>query len=201
MERIITSTGFCIPKNQYFTPFTQDNVISDEIFNRSLVISSDYTLAKYFRDNDIYTSTTVNKVYSDYRSNPTYDNFMLMVDLTSEIFKDCNFLDFISWQISNPHASASSLMFCTDLVMGKLGGLSIYGNIPYSSRFCVNEGLTTEKVRTGMDKMVKRKSDLLRNNNFHADEGVTTWVELFSRLIINRNDFMSFYKYVLCDYY
>lgn len=203
MKQIITSTGFCLPANQYYTPFAHDNVIADEIFNRSLIKSSDYTLAAYFRDNEIYTSTTVNNLYNEYRVDPSYKNFMLLVDLASEIFTASSFLDFITWQMTNPYASATTVMFCADLVNGKLSGMSIYGNTPYNSRFNVNTTLTNEKIRQSVDALAKKfqKEAALMKSSDPMDTRITTWVELFSRLMKNRNDFLSFYRYVLCDYY
>lgn len=203
MAKIIISTGFSIHDTPYYTPFAKDNVISDEIFNRSLIKSTEYTLAAYFRDNDIHTSSAVNKVYEDFRDNPTYENLMIMVDLATEIFKDDDFLDFIARQMGNPHISSASVMFCSDLLNGKISELGIYGNMPYSSRFAVDTGLTTEKVRQRVDNLVKQRRALKNTTRPYNDvnKEINTWVDLFSALLINKNDFLCFYKYVLCDYY
>jgi hypothetical protein len=201
MKTIIATSGFCLPQNPYYTPYEKDNVISDQIFNRSAMKSSEYTLLEYFKDNEIYTSTAVNKLYADYKATPSFDNQLLMIDLASEILKPLRFSEFVSLQLHNPYISTTSLMFCSDLLLGRVTEISSYGNIPYNARFTLNKGLTSEKIRVNVNQLIQRNQKKLSTSVYAQSELRAEWVSVFSDLMKRPGAFILFYKYVLADYY
>lgn len=190
-EFIVAASGFMIPANNYFKPFQPEDTVSDSIFNRSIVASNDATLVEFYKNKNVYRSDTINKLLDDYHDSPTFENYIVLVNVAIEIFKEIDFSAFFKLQATNTTLSNISRKFCLDCINGKFfTNYRDYAIVPFNIRFVHNNALTTDKV-------IENLREFERQTYY-----VNNWETFLTDLSENNRDvFITFFKYIFADYY
>lgn len=191
-DLIIATSGFLLKKNQYFTDFTEDDVTSDLIFNRDIVTSTNKETIDYYIRNDVYRSRAANIAYRDYNSEPTFEHYIALVDIVTDIVKEMDYITFFKLQAANTHLSNIAFQFCLDVTSRKfLTNFRDYSILPFSLRFTIDNGLTTTKSLDNMRLLEKNFSNTMYNS----------WDNLLLDLIDNKQAMLTFYKFIFADFY
>lgn len=191
-EFILATSGFILPKNTYFEVFKNNDSLTDEIFNRSLVVSTSSSLINYFKENLVYKSNTVNECYNRYLTTKEFNDYITLIDIVVDILKDIDINVFFQLQATNKHLSSIAFNFCLDVTSGKFyTNYSDYNIIPFNIRFSINNNLTTQDTITNLKKI---------ENNFKSSN-IYNWELLLSKLAADRDAFLVFYKFMFADYY
>ncbi len=189
---IISTSGFLLKKNQYFTDFTEDDATSDLIFNRDIITSTNKEIIDYYIHNDVYRSRSANIAYKDYNSESTFEHYIALVDIVTDIVKDMDYITFFKLQAANTHLSNMAFQFCLDVTSRKfLTNYRDYAILPFSLRFTIDNGLTTTKTLDNIKSLEKNFSNNLQN----------TWDDLLIELINNKPAMLTFYKFIFADFY
>ena len=187
---IVASSGFIIPANHYFKPFTEEDTVSDHIFNRSIVAANNAKVTEFYKDKNVYRSETINMIINDYLNDQSFDNFMKMLNVAIEIFKEIDFSAFFKLQATNTNLSSISYKFCLDIISGRYHNTYLdYSITPFNLRFTLNNGLTADKVAENIREFEKQ--------SFY----INNWETFLTELSRNKNAFVTFFKYVFADYY
>lgn len=190
-EFIIAASGFMLPANNYFKPFTPEETISDSIFNRSIVASNDAALVEFYKNKNVYRSDTINKLLDAYHDNQNFENYIALVNIAIEIFKEIDFSSFFKLQATNTCLSNISHKFCLDCINGKFfSNYRDYAIVPFNIRFVNNNALTSEKVTENIREFEKQ--------TYYVNNWETFITELAGT---NRDTFITFFKYIFADYY
>lgn len=188
---ILATSGFIIPENSYYTQFTEEDIASDSIFNRSIITANDTTLINFFKTNQIYRSKLVNQAYEKYESTKSFEDYMTLIDFVIDILKDINFGAFFKIQADNRHLSNISFMFCRDVYSGKfMENYLQYNAMPFNARFTINNGNTSQTVAQKFKELDQ-----------YTPYFVNTWEQFMTEITNNRDAFLIFYKYIFADYY
>lgn len=191
-DLIIATSGFLLKKNQYFTFFTEDDVTSDLIFNRDIVTSTNKETIDYYIRNDVYRSRAVDIAYINYNGEPTFENYIALVDIVTDIVKDMDYITFFKLQAANTHLPNMSFQFCLDVTSRKfLTNYRDYAILPFSLRFTIDNGLTTTKSLDNIKALEKNFSNTMNNS----------WDSLLLDLIKDKQAMLTFYKFIFADFY
>ena len=87
-KQILTTSGFILPDNQYFKILTKEDISDISIFNRTALLTTNSAMSTMAETNQIYYSPIASKAYLDYMSDNSFENYLRMVDITSEIFSN-----------------------------------------------------------------------------------------------------------------
>lgn len=190
-EFIVAASGFMIPANNYFKPFQPEDTVSDAIFNRSIVASNDALLVEFYKNKNVYRSETINKLLNNYLESSTFENYIALVNVAIEIFKEIDFSSFFKLQATNTTLSNMSRKFCLDCINGKFfTNYRDYAIVPFNIRFVHNNALTTDKVVENLREFEKQ--------TYYVNNWETFLTELAET---NRDTFVTFFKYIFADYY
>jgi len=190
-EFIVAASGFMIPMNSYFTPFEPEDTVFDTIFNRSIVAKNDSPLIEFYKNKNVYRSDTINKLLDVYQDQPTFENYMNLMNIAIDIFKEIDFSSFFKLQATNTNLSNISRKFCLDCMAGKFfANYRDYAIVPFNIRFVSNNALTTDKVKENINEFEKQ--------SFYVNNWETFLSELSEN---NRDTFITFFKYIFADYY
>jgi len=190
MNYILLTTGFLVPANSYFNIASKEYNFIKDLFNRTQgnVINSE--ILDFFKENEVYTSSIINNAYKKYLENKNFDNLISLVNITTDIFKNISFIEFIKLQMTNKHLSPISISFCFDLVEDNfIEKHANYYVIPSNIKFNLNNNLTKDKILENIKKIEK-------GNKFHVIEN---WENILSKLIVNKEAFETFFKYIFVD--
>lgn len=201
-QMILTTSGFVLPENTYYTPYAKD---SDPLTLLNSLKSFTYAndaLTDYFNANDVHNSSTSDVLYHAYRKSPTHDNFMAIVDYVCEIIGSIGFVEFVEAQIVNPHLAPVSLVMCKDLITDRFNEFQAYHRLSSNMRFTMNKGLTSGRASQLTDAFVKDVRDTMKAANMYCySEHSHTWVEVLSKLMSKKSDFVAFFRYVFVHSY
>jgi len=190
-EFIIAASGFVIPVNYLFEPFEPDDTTFDSVFNRSVTSTVNTQLIEFYKNKNVYHSTVINKLLEQYQNQPTFENYISLLDVTVDIFKEVDFQTFFKLQAANSNLSNISRKFCLDCLSGKFfTNYRDYLIIPFNIRFVNNNALTTDKARENITEFEKQSYF------------VNNWETFLSELSKdNCAPFITFFKYIFADYY
>lgn len=188
---IVAASGFMIPQNPYFTAFEPDDTNLDSIFSRSIVAKNDSKMMEFYKNKNVYRSDTINKLLDTYQNNQSFENYIELVNVAIDIFKEIDFSSFFKLQATNTNLSNMSRKFCLDCMSGKFfTNYRDYAIVPFNIRFVSNNALTTDKVKENIHEFEKQ--------SFY----VNNWETFLTGLSeLNRDTFITFFKYIFADYY
>lgn len=191
-DLIIATSGFFLTRNSYFTNFTEDDITADLIYNRDIVTSTSKETMDYYVRNEVYRSRTASLAYGKYLSEPVFDNYIALIDITLDILKDMEYLTFFKLQAANNHLSPLAYKFCLDVVSGKFKDTyRDYNILPFSLRFTIDNGMSTT--------LSLRRIKEVETAATQASHG--SWSTLMSSLIEDREAMVTFYKFIFADFY
>lgn len=185
---IVTTSGFILPSNYYFIPLTKDEVTSSSIFNRNITITTDNNLAEMLDNKILYYSPIANKAYLDYSNSGSFDNYINLVNIATDILSKVDYFTFFKLQANNKHISMYSLKFCEDLYKENfILNYYQYAIIPFNARLVIDN--------TSIDTTSIEFYKLDKNRYFN------TWEQVLTSLASNRNVFPIFFRYLFVDSY
>lgn len=188
---IVAASGFMIPMNSYFKPFEPEDTAFDTIFNRSISSTINTQLIDFYRNKNVYRSDTINKLLEQYQDQPTFENYMNLLNVAIDIFKEIDFSSFFKLQATNTNLSNMSRKFCLDCMAGKFfQNYRDYAIVPFNIRFVSNNAMTTDKVKENIHEFEKQ--------SYYVNNWETFLTELSEN---NRDAFVTFFKYIFADYY
>lgn len=187
---ILTTSGFILPNNPYYSILPPEKVESNSIFNRSTVISTDNGISDYVKHNSIYTSEASNTAYKDYMADKSFSSYIHLVDIASEVLNKINVNNFFELQANNRNMSPMVFMACLDLYKDTfIYNHMKYAVIPMAGRFVSDTSKTNESIANNLQ--------LLKNNSGYLN----TWEKKLASLVDNKDAFCSFFKLVFVDSY
>lgn len=190
-EFIVAASGFMIPQNSYFKPFEPEDSSLDSIFSRSIVSKKDSSLLEFYKNKNVYRSDPINKLLNNYQTEPSFENYMNLLNVAIDIFKEIDFSSFFKLQATNTNISPMSRKFCLDCMSGKFFmNYRDYSIVPFNIRFVNNNALTADQVKNNIREFEKQ--------SFY----VNNWETFLSEMSENSRDaFVTFFKYIFADYY
>ena len=188
---ILTTSGFILPENQHYTVLTKERLGETSVFKRTALVTSNSTVADLVTTNQIYHSPVANEAFLKFESTGSFEDFMRLVDLTSEILGTVDLNKFFELQANNRHLSQYSFKMCVDLLSCKFySNYHEYSTIPANVRFCADNGYSASQFASNV-KLLHRS----KNHN------ASTWERLLSCLSDNKTAFSTFFKYIFVDSY
>jgi len=188
---ILTTSGFIIPNNNYYTVLTKDKIADTSIFNRTVLYSVNSGINKLIDTNQIYHSEVANKAYKKFEGSGSFEDFIFMVDIATDILSKIDYDEFFKLQANNPHISAFGIKMCEELLNGMFfKTYRQYAIFPFNLRFSINNGLTSERIEENLK--------IMRNSKKRS---LATWQNLLSKLANDRSAFCTFFKYIFVDSY
>lgn len=189
---ILTTSGFIIPDNDYYEPLKKES-LSSNIFNKNLSVIKNASLVEFTKNNEIQHSVMANEYYKKYLAEPTFENFMNMVDLTANVLSKISYSKFFELQANNRNLSFTSFMFCLEIYKGTfLTNHTQYTTIPLSARLVIDSSVTDNVICNNLAKLKQCDSD--------QTSGVT-WSWFLSYLSVDKGAFLTFFKYIFTDPY
>lgn len=190
-QYIIAASGFMIPMNIYFKPFEFEDVTFDGILSRSVTSTINAQLIEFYKNKNVYRSDTINKLLKQYQNEPNFENYMNLLNIAIDIFKEIDFSSFFKLQATNTNLSNISYKFCIDCLSYKFfTNYRDYFIIPFNIRFVNNNAMTIDKVKKNIYEFEKQSYD------------VNNWETFLTQLSdTNRDAFITFFKYIFADYY
>lgn len=191
-DRVYTTTGLLIPPSPLYEVYEKSATPLEQLFSRSMIDNSDLGVLDFYKSNEIFTSLQANRLYLNYISEPTYDNFMEMVNFATDIFKGVTCREFFQDQVASLHISQMTLMLCKDIINGNIGNYIQYAGVSPGSRFVISNGVTVNKANETMKKLF---SEVDRRY------GSISWVQVLTPVVENEGAFVMMFKHFFVDYY
>lgn len=194
MEFITISSGFIIPKNNYYSQYNREDDLFDEILERGLYKSKLEQYNDFLHKNGIYVSNIITQKYKAYNENAKFDTYIDLLDISIEILKGITLNDFVYAQVNNKFLTDISFSFCMDLLTGDFANRkNDYLIVPFNLRL----NMYNELTKIDMDER-KKKLDRFYARNY---TGNRSWEELLSNLFIQKELFPIFFRYLFVDFY
>jgi len=194
MELITISSGFIIPKNNYYNQHNREDDLFDEILERGLYESKLKQYNDFLYKNGIYVSNIITQKYKAYNESAKFDAYMDLLDISIEILKGIALKDFAYAQVNNKFLTDISFSFCMDLLTGDFANRkNDYLIVPFNLRL----NMYNELTKIDMDER-KKKLDRFYARNY---TGNRSWEELLSNLFMQKELFPVFFRYLFVDFY
>lgn len=188
---ILTTSGFILPNNGYYAILDTNKLSSDSIFSKTTVIPTDNNLVSYTKNNFIYQSPLANEAYKKYEATKSFDTFMTLVNIATEILSGISYDTFFEVQANNRNMSPYSFLFCLDVYTSKfICKRHTYDAMPLSARFTPYGTVSEETIK----KNVRYVQQVKENYRL-------TWETALAELAEDRHAFSTFFKYVFVDVY
>ena len=194
MEFITISSGFIIPKNNYYNQHNREDDLFDEILERGLYESKLKQYNDFLYKNGIYVSNIITQKYKAYNENAKFDTYIDLLDISIEILKGITLKDFVYAQVNNKFLTDISFSFCMDLLTGDFTNRkNDYLIVPFNLRL----NMYNELTKIDIDER-KKKLDRFYARNY---TGNRSWEELLSNLFTQKELFPIFFRYLFVDFY
>lgn len=191
-ELIYTTTGILIPKSDHYQVYEKNASPLEQLFSRSTIASSELAVLDFYKTNEIYTSLQANRLYINYIKNPTFDNFIEILNFATEIFESISCREFFEAQVTSLHISQMTLMLCRDIVDGNITNYYQYAGVSPNSRFVINNGVTETKAMENLKKIFP---------NSRQKFSSLSWVDILTPVVENKSAFVTMFKHLFVDYY
>ena len=194
MEFITISSGFIIPKNNYYSQYNREDDLFDEILERGLYESKLKQYNDFLYKNGIYVSNIITQKYKAYNENAKFDTYIDLLDISIEILKGITLKDFVYAQVNNKFLTDISFSFCMDLLTGDFTNRkNDYLIVPFNLRL----NMYNELTKIDIDER-RKKLDRFYARNY---TGNRSWEELLSNLFMQKELFPIFFRYLFVDFY
>ena len=194
MEFITISSGFIIPKNNYYNQHNREDDLFDEILERGLYESKLKQYNDFLYKNGIYVSNIITQKYKAYNENAKFDTYIDLLDISIEILKEIALKDFVYAQVNNKFLTDISFSFCMDLLTGDFTNRkNDYLIVPFNLRL----NMYNELTKIDIDER-RKKLDRFYARNY---TGNRSWEELLSNLFMQKELFPIFFRYLFVDFY
>lgn len=180
-DNILLTSGFVIPNNKWFTKL---DIESQEDANLPQRLKDLITKGL------LYSSSVANEAYLSYINKPDFDNYMVMVDIFTDIFKEYNYIKFCKDQTSNPYLSPLGFRMVLDTVSSSTCSpdFEVYSLVP---NFISSGNSDEQKELAGREG---RLNSAIDRNNIQSTSGY------LAGLVMNRSVFSNIFKYMLTDF-
>lgn len=189
---LLTSSGFILSDNKHYEVLTYDQASDASLFARTSFANTNSSLLEEVKSNQIYHSVAANNAYAKYATTGSFEDYMDLVDLATDILTAGDYLSFFAIQAGNKNMSPISFRMCVELYnFTFLKTYPKYITVPANIRLTSDNGLTSSQIAANIREFKK--------NNM--SEYTSNWVLLLSELADNRGAFSTFFKYVFVDAY
>lgn len=189
-DMILVSSGFIIPSNRLFDLVTKDNTYRESVLGKRNGVAKDAILSDLVKAGALSSSATCNDVYLKYTHNPTFDNYIEMVDIVSEIFKPISLIEFMKIQARNTYLSPLGFKLCMDMVTDRLyKTYRDYSVAPSFFRLAKPSDISPEEI-------LRRETEI--NKIFKHNPNIS-FADIFASMIQDRGALPAFFQYVLTD--
>lgn len=153
-----------------------------------MILAEDFT-TKHNLGFEVYRVDGFQTLYSTYLSNPTHENFMLLVDLVSRIIGNLSVEEFfIKGQANNSTVTPLTLCFIEDILSGDYYKTHLkYAVATSGLKMCILSNPTQ-----GPKSEKKLKEAWVKGGN-------RSMTHILSEIITDKEVFMSFLRYVFND--
>lgn len=186
---VLLTSGFIIPENKWFTTISDDATYRERLLGDGNGLDLVPKLHALITKGDISSSVTANEAYLNYTNDPSFENYMAMVDIFTDVFKDYNFVKFCKDQVVNSYLSPMGFSLILDILTGwKSINYSLYEAVPGFFTMAMNSDpkeLTTRETR--LNKVLD-SSTLLSTSGY------------LTNLIQDKKVFASVFKFILVDF-
>lgn len=194
MEFITISSGFIIPKNNYYSQYNREDDLFDEILERGLYESKLKQYNDFLYKNGIYVSNIITQKYNAYNENAKFDTYIDLLDISIEILKGITLKDFVYAQVNNKFLTDISFSFCMDLLTADFTNRkNDYLIVPFNLRL----NMYNELTKIDIDER-RKKLDRFYARNY---TGNRSWEELLSNIFMQKELFPIFFRYLFVDFY
>lgn len=188
-KTILTTTGFILPESGLYCAFEEKDFQLEDFISRSDNYAYKNRL-EYFTENNVQFIPSANELYRNYIHDSSFKNLMAMVDLCADVLGKIDVKSFLMMQASNRYMSNISLMFCRDMLLGKLCGTHNYDSVPADSRFVTDRPITR-------DEGVRRYTNMVHSNL--VDPALVNWTDILTPMVTNKSSFVNFFRYIFVD--
>lgn len=186
---ILATSGFILPDNPYFTSLPKEKVNDNSLLNKNTFITTDNSISDFIKSNDIHTSDIANTAYKRYMEEASFENFIELVNIASDILSKVNLSTFFNIQANNRNMSPLMFMVCIAVLNGSfVNEYTKYVSIPLNSRFTSENHLTGDAINKNLKSLEK----------YYAYQG---WDSLIANLTTDRGAFTLFFKLLFVDTY
>lgn len=190
---IYTTTGFRLPHTDYYTVFSDDRLEEGLLgSDRKRVIGNTFFAdSELIKTNQVFHSDAANAAYKNFQSDPSFSNYLQLIDIAITVLSKCNLDDFFKIQMLNRALSPVSYMFCLDVYRDEFqNNYMQYDVVPMNVRFTTQNSTTQETLDRNVRKL---KDSVSRIPN--------QWDKYLSNLADNKPAFLVFFKYIFVDTY
>lgn len=192
-DYVLLSSGFIIPKNRWFSPVEKENTYLTQLLNRVPNTVNDSHLTSLINLNAIYSSKECNEIYLNYQHKPSFENYMRMIDILSEIFSEIDIGKFFEIQSKNIYLSPLGFGFINDTMTSAfIQNYKQYAMVPSFFRTVKDTNFSDMEARKKVLNETRKTSYL-----FHGHRNVT--LTFLTDLSQNRDVFATFFRYMLTD--
>lgn len=188
-DMILVSSGFIIPSNRLFNLVTKDTTYRDSVLGKRNGVGKDVILSDLVKAGALSSSAACNEMYVTYISDPSFDNYIAMVDAIAEIFKSVSLREFVEIQARNTYLSPLGFKLCMDLITDRLyKTYKDYLIAPSFFRLAKPSEVSPEEIKrreTEIHKVFK--------------ESNATFLQVLGTMIQDRSAVPAFFQYVLTD--
>lgn len=193
-EYILLSSGFLIPASKWFTPIESDPTYRTHLLSREGGADHDSNLADLIKSNSIYSSKECNEAFLQYQHKPSFEGYMRMVDIFTEIFAGTDLGKFYDIQTRNPYLSPLGFSMLNDSLSYKFHlNYKQYGLVPSFFRLVKDTSFPDMETRKALAIETKKRTEIFDNKQYNI------FNQFVYELTEDRNVFSMFFKYMLTD--
>lgn len=192
-EYILLTSGFIIPTNRWFSPIEKDTSYLAQLLSREGSTSQDNHLTSLIDSKAIYSSKECNEIFLAYQHKPSFEGYMKMVDILTEIFSAVDLIKFFDIQTRNLFLSPLGYNLLTDVITTKFQ--TTYKQFAMAPSF-----FRTIKETSFEDMEGRRKiANELKKRHYYPSVDRNPTLNRLNDLSADRNVFAIFFKYLLTD--
>lgn len=183
-RKILTTTGFLLPPNDLFEVYKSNTTQFDAFVGRDNNYDFKH-LSQYYVDNAILHSPHAMGLYTKYRADSSYNNFIDLVDFTAMALQGVDCRTFVEWQAYSRHTPDITLMLLKDLLGKRLTNLHQYSHLSAQTRFVLNTSITK-------DAALRRYQNVI--DKVPANQ--MSWVNVLEPLMQDKSMFVTLFRYL-----
>lgn len=195
---ISITSGFIIPRNEYYNPVQATNTTLSDILSHSQINHKE-RMIDFFTQNNIYSSDIINNLLNEYQTKKKAEDFYNMIEVVYNILSKVDLKTFFSMQATNPYLSNTCFDFCLNLIMAdsnkspteRSREMLKYSYIPFNIRF---------NFDVKLNKTIYNERQRLLDEKFN-NRTVYDMKEFLANLVQEPSLFLTFYKFMLADVY
>ena len=189
-EYILVSSGFILPANKWFNPLMNTDDYKDSLLKKEGTVELFVKLEGLIAKGGISTSPQATEAYLAYTNDQSFDNYMLLVDMLTDIVKEVGIVPLVRLQVNNPYLSPMGFRLCLELISEyKLTETyQEYAAVP--TFFVMGQKADASELATREDRL----------NSVLKLHGSMSNVRILESLVREKEALAALFKYMLVDF-